>query len=61
MGLNIYPPLPEIRMAAEIERHDLIAQAARQHLSNIEAECRRYQQELEHIERVYRMRIGQEA
>jgi RNase P subunit RPR2 len=50
----------EIRAAAEAERLTLLAQAAREHLNNIETECRHYQSEMDQIERVYRMRIGQE-
>jgi hypothetical protein len=46
--------------AAEAERHNLLIQAASQHVDNVETEARRYKRELVDIERVYRMRTGQE-
>ena len=51
----------EIRDAIEQERRGLIEQATKQHLDNLAAESRRYQRELEHIERVYKLRTGQES
>lgn len=47
--------------AAETERHDLLVQAARNHLDNVEVEARRYRTEILDIERTYRLRTGQEA
>lgn len=41
---------------AEDERHTLLAQAAREHRSRMEAEIRRYAGEIEHIESVFRDR-----
>jgi hypothetical protein len=43
---------------AEDERHTLLAQAARDHLSRAESENRRYAAEIEHIESVFRDRIA---
>lgn len=47
--------------AAEAERHNLIAQATRQHLSNLASESRRFERDLEEIEHVYKIRTGQEV
>lgn len=47
----------EVLAVAEDERHTLLAQAARDHLSNIRSETRRYEEQLEHIESVFQMRL----
>jgi len=52
------PTREEIILAAEAERHDLLAQATRNHLSNIESELRRYREDTAHIESVYQLRIA---
>lgn len=45
-------------LAAEAERHTLLAQAARGHAERADSETRRYRDELEHIENVYRSRTA---
>ena len=55
---SISNPTPaEILAVAEDERHTLLAGAARDHLSNVRSETRRYEEQLEHIESVFQMRI----
>lgn len=46
------------RKAAEEERVILLAQAAREHVSNVQAEMKRYQGALDHIEDVRALRLG---
>jgi len=46
-----------ILAAAEDERHTLLAQAARNHLSNVRAETRRYEEDIRRIESVFQLRI----
>lgn len=53
--------MTEAQIAAEAERHTLLTQAARQHLDNMAAEARRYERELADIERVFKLRTGQEG
>ena len=47
----------EIVAGAQQERYVLLAQAARNHLSNVRSEADRYARELEHIENVFTERI----
>jgi F0F1-type ATP synthase membrane subunit b/b' len=54
------PSQQEINAHAESERQTLIAQARREHLSNVDAELARYKRELTHIDSVFKLRIGQE-
>jgi len=51
------PDPAEILAVAEDERHTLLAQAARNHLSNVRSEARRYEDELAHIESVFQMQL----
>ena len=53
-----HDPAPATILAvAENERHTLLAQAAQDHLSRVEAETRRYRDELAHIESVFASRL----
>jgi hypothetical protein len=52
------PSPAEIRLAAETERHDLLAAAAELHQGNIESELRRYQKDIWRIEGVYKLRLS---
>jgi surface antigen len=44
--------------AAEIERHGALIAEAQHHASNIASEMRRYASAGQHIESVYRLRLG---
>lgn len=55
--LAVQPAAGEILAAAEDERHTLLTQAAREHLSRMRAEARRYEEELAHIESVFALRL----
>lgn len=48
---------PGHRVAHEQERHDLLAQAARQHLDDVRTGARRYESMIDSIEHVYELRF----
>lgn len=59
---GLWDPDPAATLAvAEDERHTLLAQAARQHIKRLAAEMRMYEQELQHIENVFRDRTASQA
>lgn len=51
------PSPAEILMGAEAERHELMAQETRNHLSNVRSEASRHEQTIAHIESVFQLRI----
>ena len=55
---NAQPSSDQKRRAAEEERVTLLTQAAREHVSNVQAEMKRYQGALDHIEDVRALRLG---
>lgn len=57
MSRTYQPDAAKILAVAEDERHTLLAQAAQDHLSRVEAEMRRYRDELAHSESVFASRL----
>lgn len=53
------PTREEILTGAQMERHELIAAENARHVNNLEAELRRYQAALDHIENVFLLRTSQ--